>query len=574
MFQYAPKTGDFSTHLRKLFAQNALRKALVMACLNVFGYCYLVACTPSPASAAAPETPTPQQPLITVKVLNAAGNPVENATVKIHGDKHAGEAKDGVYLLPECDVEETITAWAPDYYIGDIECSPGSKNYTITLLKYENQDWIYYSWKSAHRDNGSDLGCRQCHEEGSNPKYNGHPIYNEWVNDGHSQSATNPFFLSVYNGTKYDPMGSGYQVADPGFKLDNPLLNGNCAACHAPLAVTGEAVEVDINTISPLAKEGINCDFCHKIWNVHISEETNLPYIDRPGLLSYKFARPSTLNPEAQILFGPLDDADHQGSIKLDLYNDSQYCAPCHYGVFWDTPIYNTYGEWLNSSYSDPKNGQTCQDCHMLAEDRFYNHNMMIRKKETDKDEGKDKDKLLKQAVALSIDAKYNKKKDRIIVSVFVRNVGAGHKLPTGSPLRHLIMLVEVNDTADPPVHLPQLAGDTIPEWGGVGNPELGYYSGLPGTFFGYILMDKTNNNVPAISYWNPTEIILDTRIHPRDEIEKKYEFAAPEMGNANVTVDVIYRYAYKDLMDTKEWYDLRTVDIVIAEISQPVKVP
>ena len=27
--------------------------------------------------------------------------------------------------------------------------------------------------------------------------------------------------------------------------------------------------------------------------------------------------------------------------------------------------IDNSYGEWLDSPYSDPKTGQTCQDCHM-----------------------------------------------------------------------------------------------------------------------------------------------------------------------------------------------------------------
>ncbi len=36
----------------------------------------------------------------------------------------------------------------------------------------------------------------------------------------------------------------------------------------------------------------------------------------------------------------------------LPLYQQSQYCAPCHYGIFWDTTIYNSYGEWLDSPYS------------------------------------------------------------------------------------------------------------------------------------------------------------------------------------------------------------------------------
>ena len=40
-------------------------------------------------------------------------------------------------------------------------------------------------------------------------------------------------------------------------------------------------------------------------------------------------------------------------------------CAPCHFGQFWGTQIYNSFGEWLDSSYSDPETGRTCQDCHM-----------------------------------------------------------------------------------------------------------------------------------------------------------------------------------------------------------------
>ena len=34
--------------------------------------------------------------------------------------------------------------------------------------------------------------------------------------------------------------------------------------------------------------------------------------------------------------------------------------------------IYNSYGEWLDSPYSDPQTGQTCQDCHMPTVDYDY----------------------------------------------------------------------------------------------------------------------------------------------------------------------------------------------------------
>ena len=36
------------------------------------------------------------------------------------------------------------------------------------------------------------------------------------------------------------------------------------------------------------------------------------------------------------------------------------------------TLIYNSYGEWLDSPYSDPKTGKTCQECHMPMSDREY----------------------------------------------------------------------------------------------------------------------------------------------------------------------------------------------------------
>ena len=46
----------------------------------------------------------------------------------------------------------------------------------------------------------------------------------------------------------------------------------------------------------------------------------------------------------------------------MPLIEESQFCAPCHFGVFWDALIYNSFGEWLESSYSDPsfENAKTC----------------------------------------------------------------------------------------------------------------------------------------------------------------------------------------------------------------------
>ncbi len=67
----------------------------------------------------------------------------------------------------------------------------------------------------------------------------------------HSQSAVNPRFLSLYTGadvegnqstrTKFDlgvpvERDPAEPYYGPGYRLDYPDRNGNCAACHTPLA--------------------------------------------------------------------------------------------------------------------------------------------------------------------------------------------------------------------------------------------------------------------------------------------------------------------------------------------------
>jgi hypothetical protein len=81
-----------------------------------------------------------------------------------------------------------------------------------------------------------------------------------------------------------------------------------------------------------------------------------------PGVLSYEFRRP----PEGHQFFsGPYDDVAPFEDTYSPIQRESQFCAPCHFGVFWDTQIYNSFGEWLASPYSNADTGKTCQDCHM-----------------------------------------------------------------------------------------------------------------------------------------------------------------------------------------------------------------
>ncbi len=391
-------------------------------------------------------------------------------------------------------------------------------------------------------------------------------------------------FLSTYNGTDLNgnqspPTRYGYSrdygrfpllpdptrpYYGPGYKLDFPETSGNCGACHVPAAAAkpGDSYSADPNQLSDIEAEGVVCEFCHKIGEVNLDPTTGLPYPNMPGVLSMRLYRPEE---EEQLFFGTFDDVTRRVSY-LALEKESAFCASCHFGVFWDTVIYNSFGEWLESPYSDPETGQTCQDCHMplvgydyfvypekggLLRDpnRILSHRMP----------GAMDEELLRSALTLTA-AAYTEE-DRIVVQADITNNNTGHHVPTDSPLRHLILLVQVTDREGN--LLTQLDGERIPEWGGQGELTEGCYAGLPGKIFAKVLEEVWTHVSPSGAYWNPTRIISDNRIAAFKTDKSVYTFGAPDEGEVEVEVTLLFRRAPKKLMDQKAW---ETSDIVMAQ--------
>ncbi len=110
---------------------------------------------------------------------------------------------------------------------------------------------------------------------------------------------------------------------------------------------------------------------------------------------------------------------------------------------------------------------------------------------------------------------------------------------------------------------LKQLDGPTVPEWGGVGDPADGYYAGLPGKGFAKILQELWTEVSPTGAYWNLTQIVSDNRLAPFQPDVSVYTFALPNKGEAEVTVTLLYRRAFRLLADQKGW-DI--TDIVMAQ--------
>ncbi len=511
-------------------------------------------------------------------VVSDASGPVSAATVRVQTTANVTlTGEDGSFTLTGLAAGEpvTLTAWASGYYIaGGVAYLPGTDGVELTLLAHASEDNADYAWLPSlhHPGQEENQGCAECHSNGGTALPFTLPV-DEWLNDAHSQSAFNHRFLTMYNGTDvYGNQSPPTRIAcqptygcyplppdptqpyyGPGYKLDFPATSGSCAACHTPAAAVNAPYDTDPNTVEGVGVEGAACDFCHKVWDVRL-DSTGLPYQNMPGVLSFEFRRP----PENHQFFaGPYDDVAPGEDTYSPLQTESQFCAPCHFATFWGTLVYNSFGEWLASDYSDPENGQTCQDCHMppsgttrfarpdkggLARDpaMIFSHRMP----------GATDEELLQNAVTMT--ATVERVVDTVAVQVDVTNDRTGHHVPTDSPLRHLILLVQATDAGGNP--LAQLGGPTVPAWGGVGDAEQGYYAGLPGTAFAKILEETWTEVSPSGAYWNPTRILSDNRLAAFATDTSSYAFAAPEGGAITVEVKLIFRRAFIELMDQKSW--------------------
>lgn len=518
-------------------------------------------------------------------VLDQHG-PITGGVLRAQTTEISTSADDaGRFTLTDLPSDETVfvTAWYPGYYIVGVEASPGD-DVEIHLHPHTHKDNPDYEWLPSqfHSGQGENQGCAECHSAVDTDLDFTLP-FDEWLLDAHSQSATNPRFLTMYLGqdisgnqspmTRYrysrdygsiplrpDPTKPYY---GPGYKLDFPETAGNCATCHTPLTAVNDAYGVDPTSLTGVALEGISCDLCHKIWDVRLDPASGLPYPNMPGVLSYTFHRP----PEGHQFFaGPLDDVAPGEDTLVPLYQKSEYCASCHFCVFWDTVIYNSFGEWLESPYSDPETGQVCQDCHMpplgvtqfatteaggLTRDpaTIFSHRMP----------GAADKELIQNALTMNVDA--HREDDKIIVEVELINDKTGHHIPTDSPLRNLILLVQAtNENVEA---LEQVDGPTVPDWGGVGDSAEGYYAGLPGKGYAKILQEMWTEVTPTGAYWNPTKVVSDNRLAAFESDASSYTFTVDGDGKITVTVTLLYRRAFVELMAQKGW---DVPDIVMEE--------
>lgn len=547
--------------------------------------------------------------IIAVLLLDENNEPILNgATIQVPGiTPQSDDDDDDGYWLETCISGQFILVLLPGYETKHEPCATGKMEYVIKLARVTYATDVNYSWISAQN-------CRGCHSG-----LGGNDEYREWADhDGHSSVFEDAYFWTMYTGmnsfkkpgtrTEWEITPSGHKVRvksssefGPGYLLDYPTDQGNCAYCHVPALIhgstqtgnVGDLINMFAGTPMDAKTEGVTCDICHKVTDVVLGEN-GLPYSDRPGVLSLSLVFPGN---EKKLVLGPTIDPSPVSDTTMvcsPVFSEGKFCAACHYGKFFDTLIYNSYGEWLESGYSvketnpegtlvtENENYRSCQDCHMLSDQDVrgtrisardacssnksfhdFDHNMMKYVPNPD-DSRHEQSTLIEDAASLDVKYQYLSPTNAIEIIAVVENVKAGHKLPTDSPLRHLLLVVKITDEQHN--MLPLANGGTIPLWGGVGTSITGMenYGGMPGKIFAHLLADKDTNDSPTAAYWNPTKLAWvnngtgqtsDNRLKPFEPDESRYSFSIPSSnGKVSITVKLVYRYAFIDLAVQKGW--------------------
>jgi hypothetical protein len=238
----------------------------------------------------------------------------------------------------------------------------------------------------------------------------------------------------------------------------------SCLSCHAPLARASNDPDLKLQA----TWEGVTCDYCHSVREVSVSGSNAV------ATLKFDPAKsgPPWMKP----------DPHQHGAVAVEVLAKSEFCALCHqYQNAVGVPAITTFAEWKASRYG--KEGRQCQNCHMssVAHSDLSKHLVTnpldkewhdshcgfchakhiaegVNRPAADGNaapppdriswhglEGNSSIERLSKAVSAQLTA--TRESGRLKVAVELANTGAGHYLPSGSPMRQLIL--EVNADTD-----------------------------------------------------------------------------------------------------------------------------
>jgi MYXO-CTERM domain-containing protein len=522
-------------------ARSALRLA---APLTALAAALVIACCPRPARAQ-----------VAGQVVDElTGKTLAGAHVTVRATKiRTTTSGTGTFLLPDATGPAlVIVAAMPGYFNGSIKVDAPKYKVLFELSPVPQEDDPSYVFVPP-------TNCGLCHLD----------HYSEWAESRMAKGGLNTWVYDTYDGSGTPGgMGGFVYTRDSALKASNP--SSECASCHQP----EPWVTAPFSPLGDLSKptegmfHGISCEICHKI--AHIDEsKPNFPGI-YPGVVT--LTRPSGDKPD-QVQYGPLDDVELVDAKRMRASYQpqigSQICASCHQdkndpdgngdfeepnGVISEP----TYLEWLVSGYSDDESEEheSCVGCHMKPSGNTTACNWLVPPVERNPKTIRSHafpgttPEFLENAVSMTLGAVIAG--DRIEAEIAITNDKTGHHVPTGVTVRNMILLVDAYREEDG-ARLMQLGGSVIHELGGVGDPEKGYYAGLPGKLYAKHTIDKAGQG--PVFFTEAAGILWDNRLAAKETDTTHYTFALPPGGGTlHLRARLIYRRTFRKLADAKGW--------------------
>ncbi|RPI03661.1 MAG: hypothetical protein EHM72_00835 [Calditrichaeota bacterium] len=315
--------------------------------------------------------------------------------------------------------------------------------------------------------------CADCHRQ----------ITHEWQQSRHAQSTerTNPFFAAM---VKWARSSSAEDVE-------------KCKKCHQPVSALG-LNEYDSRT---LAVEGVTCDVCHAT------------RMKGNGKDAWFELLPTNVKQ------GPSKDAvpvSHSAEFSSVL-TSPQFCQTCHGNMekSHQFDICSTEEEYHKSSFA--RKGVTCQDCHMPAMEGKSADLGKIRNINSHIFYGGYNAEILRNCANVKITLEKNSSALRAAVEVTNRTVG--HSLPTGSPLRMVVLTVQALDENDQVL------------WQNFGDSP---FEDSKSVFMRLLQNDSGAAPVPP---WEATSIKFDQRLSPDESRTLVFDIPVPHVKQVQATL-------------------------------------
>lgn len=380
--------------------------------------------------------------------------------------------------------------------------------------------------------------CSDCHGE----------IYEQWQNSMHHLAHKDPVYARLAKFLRKGLTDAG-EIAEA----------ESCVKCHTPVGyISGfpKKVSDDLSRTPGIATAGIQCDYCHSAESVK--------QIHNNGLV----IRPGHGEDDPGVKFGPFDDSEpdfHEAQYSK-LHTEARFCGTCHNvkHVAFGTDLETTYTEWKNSVYANPSSGKavSCQGCHMYQRPGIPATGSTPRPENpgsaTDyskkrphifthyfvganayvpgqfKDEGKVRmaQDRLKNAAVVALDIS---KLTEGELGVSVKNIGAGHSIPTGlGDLRQVWLEIKV------------ISPDkkTIFQSGVLDEKGL-----LPENAIMFRTVFGDDKGAPVINVSKARQILSDTRIKAGETAKRTIKIGKGTKKGSRISVRLLYRSAPQKIL-------------------------